>query len=77
MSDGDRPAGEIRALAAQLEALTAAVDRLTHRIDALEPGIAEPGPAVAALDFDEDPFAWPTEAELVRYLADRAPGDNC
>jgi hypothetical protein len=61
------------ALAELLSVLTEAVDRLTLRIDVLEAGL----PRAAPIDFDADPFAWPSEAELVRYLADRAPGDNC
>jgi hypothetical protein len=61
---------ELEQLAAQLRVLTEAVDRLTDRIDALGTGVA----LDARPDPDADPYAWPSEEELVRYLAGRAPG---
>jgi len=61
---------DLEQLAAQLRALTEAVDRLTGRIDAFGSHVG----FEIRTDSDADPYSWPSEEELVRYLAGRAPG---
>jgi hypothetical protein len=60
-------------LTLQLRILTEAVDRLTGRIDAIAVGdtstMADPTDV-------SDPFAWPSDVELERYLEGRAPDDS-
>jgi hypothetical protein len=76
VTDADDARRQLEMLTLQLRILTEAVDRLTGRINAISVGRAptetDPSDSVDS----SDPFAWPSDVEIERYLEGRAPDDR-
>jgi hypothetical protein len=66
--DADDTSRQLEMLTLQLRILTEAVDRLTGRIDAISVGDLG-----AETDPIDDPFAWPSDVEIERYIEGRTP----